>query len=1056
MRPTRLHALLLSSILAAAAAPAAAQVVISQAYGGGGNTGAPLRNDFVEIFNRGEQAVSLSGKSVQYASSTGSFNSVAALPAVTLQPGRYFLLSLAGGANGTDLPTPDASNTGVNLSGTAGKVALVDGTTALACGATGTTPAPCSAGQLALMLDLVGFGSTTLFEGSAAVPTLSNITAAIRAGSGCTDTNDNRADFTAAAPAPRNAASPPGACGGGGQPTNPAGTGSASPSALTNGASTRLTVSVIPGTNPASTGISVQADLTAIGGTANQALLDNGTQGDLVAGDLVFSWQGTVSGAAPGLVSLPVSITDSLPRTASTTISISIVTDLGIAEIQGTGVGSPLAQGTQVVTEGIVTALRANGYFIQSAAGDEDADPATAEGLFVFTNTAPPADAVVGNRVRVSGRVTQFSRTPHGYPLTQLANSSLQVLLTGQALPAAVTLDASVLSAASPPAALGRYQGMRVALPSAKVVGSTNGFGDFHVTLPGTTRPFREPGIAALDAVPLPPGNTIVRFDRNPERLRVESTGLAGGLPFYVDAGTTVDGMTGVMYYDRGDFTLLIGDSSGLVTSGGGTVRAVPVADPDGFRIGSYNIENLSGGANVPVARLGKLNEVFCQYLRTPDVVGLIEIASLETLQRLATSINTNEFGFCPNSPQYEAYLLSQSGSQRLGFLVSKTATAGGAPRVDVVSVAEEFAADPLVAPDGSTSGGVLFDRAPLRLEARINGSNGQSYPVTVLLNHTLSLLDVNSLDVRSDSWLTTGNRSRGKRLQQAVKLSQLVESIQVADPAKPLVLIGDYNAFDFSDGYVDVMGIIGGTPAPAADVLLWAGSAVTRPLLNLTTTLPQPVRYSYVFEGNTQTLDHALVNQAVLDTTDPTLFHARVNADFAIDNAADTGVPLRTSDHDPLVVEFIVPKFLDSDVGVDLQSLDGRTAFKANTLVPFTATVANTGPDRALDTELTLRISAVPAQVSPVLFEGWICSDPTADGADTVVFCGRDLPMAPGASEALPVAVRSIRDQAREFIRVDATVTSRSREQSAANDSDAIQVQVTGKISRLHGRGSP
>ena len=1055
MRPTRLHALLLSTILALSAAPACAQVVISQAYGGGGNSGALFRNDFVEIFNRGSQAVSLSGKSVQYASSAGSFNAVAALPAVTVQPGQYFLFSLAGGATGAALPTADASNTGVNLSGTAGKVALVDSTTALACGATGTTPAPCGTGQVALILDLVGFGSATLFEGSAAVATLSNTTAAHRAGAGCTDTDNNGADFTVTAPAPRNTASALNACAGGTDPTNPAGSGSASPAALTNGDTTLLTVSVIPGTNPASTGITVQADLTAIGGIASQPLLDNGTQGDQQAGDLVFSWQGTVTGAAPGLLSLPVSIADGQSRSASASIALSIVTEASIPEIQGAGVGSPLAVGTQVVTEGIVTAVRANGYFIQSAAGEEDNDPATAEGVFVFTNTAPPADAVVGNRVRVAARVTEFSRTPHGFPLTQLSNASLQVLLAGQALPAPVTLDASVLAATSPLAALGRYQGMRVALPSAKVVGSTNGFGDFYVTLPETTRPYREPGIAALDAVPLPAGNTIVRFDRNPERLRVESTGLAGGLPYYVDVGTTVDGMSGVMYYDRGDFTLLIGDNSGLVASGGGTVRAVPVADPDGFRIGSYNIENLSGGANVPVGRLSKLNEVFCQYLRTPDVVGLIEIASLETLQRLASSINSNEFGFCPHSPQYEALLLSQSGSQRLGFLVSKAPAAGGAPRVDVVSVAEEFTAEPLVAPDSSSTG-VLFDRAPLRLEARVTGSNGQVYPVTVLLNHTLSLLDVNSLETRSDSWLTSGNRSRGKRLQQAVKLSQLVESIQVADPAKPLVLIGDYNAFDFSDGYVDVMGIIAGTPAPAADVLLWAGSAVTRPLLNLTTTLPQSVRYSYVFEGNTQTLDHALVNQAVLDTARPSLYHARVNADFAIDNAADTAVPLRTSDHDPLVVEFEVPTFLDSNVGVDLRTLDDRTHFKADVPVPFFAHVSNTGTHRALDTELTLRINALPGQVSRVAPEGWLCSDPVADGSGTMVFCARELALAPGASETVPLTVRSIRDQARESIRVSATVTTRSREQAAANDNDFVEVRITGKRSRLLGLGSP
>ncbi|WP_194163164.1 lamin tail domain-containing protein [Arenimonas daejeonensis] len=328
-------------------------------------------------------------------------------------------------------------------------------------------------------------------------------------------------------------------CGGGGLPTDPAAAGSASPASLAAGDSTLLTVTVTPGANPASTGITVTADLAAIGGAATQAFHDDGTNGDATAGDLTFSWQATVDAATPaGPATLPVAIADAEGRSGATSIALSVVARVDIAEIQGTGVGSPLPVGTEVVTEGIVTARRANGYFIQSAIGDEDGDPATAEGLFVFTNAAPPADAAVGNRLRVAGRVTQFSRTPHGFPLTQLGNSTLTVLATGQSLPPAVVLDDTVLAPEVPLSALGRYQGMRVQLPAGKVVGPTNAFGDFHVTLPQTPRPAREPGIAALDAVPLPPGNNIPVFDRNPERLRVESRGLEDGTALYVDAGT--------------------------------------------------------------------------------------------------------------------------------------------------------------------------------------------------------------------------------------------------------------------------------------------------------------------------------------------------------------------------------------------------------------------------------------------------------------------------------------------------------------------------------------
>src|SRR5882724_12558564 len=115
-------------LAAPAFATPSANLVISQVYGGGGNTLAPLTNDFVEIFNRGTTAVSLGGKSVQYASATGTgllgiTNQITVLPTISLNPGQYYLIQEAGGANGSPLPTADATGT-INMSGTGGKVAL--------------------------------------------------------------------------------------------------------------------------------------------------------------------------------------------------------------------------------------------------------------------------------------------------------------------------------------------------------------------------------------------------------------------------------------------------------------------------------------------------------------------------------------------------------------------------------------------------------------------------------------------------------------------------------------------------------------------------------------------------------------------------------------------------------------------------------------------------------------------------------------------------------------------------------------------------------------------
>ncbi|MBF8194747.1 lamin tail domain-containing protein, partial [Nonomuraea sp. K274] len=187
-------------------------VVISQVYGGGGNSGAPLTNDYVELFNRSGAPVSLDGWSVQYTSASGTGNFAANRTSLTgtVAPGQYHLVQLAAGATPSgSLPAADDTG-GINMSGTAGKVALVHSADGLACN--GSTTA-CTPEQLALVADLVGFGTANFFEGGAAAPTLSNATAAIRGNGGCSDTDDNSADFDTAAPAPRNAATAAAPCG---------------------------------------------------------------------------------------------------------------------------------------------------------------------------------------------------------------------------------------------------------------------------------------------------------------------------------------------------------------------------------------------------------------------------------------------------------------------------------------------------------------------------------------------------------------------------------------------------------------------------------------------------------------------------------------------------------------------------------------------------------------------------------------------------------------------------------------------------------------------------
>ena len=180
-------------------------VVISQIYGGGGNTGATYAYDYVELLNRGTTAVPLSTWSIQYASATGTTWATLTLGG-TLAGGSYYLIQLGTNNANIGLPLPTADITGtINLSMSAGKVALVQSTTALSGGC------PASSAYV----DLVGFGSSASCSETAPAPAQSATKSLSRGNAGCTRAasgGNNSTDFTAGPPAPRNSKTPVNPC----------------------------------------------------------------------------------------------------------------------------------------------------------------------------------------------------------------------------------------------------------------------------------------------------------------------------------------------------------------------------------------------------------------------------------------------------------------------------------------------------------------------------------------------------------------------------------------------------------------------------------------------------------------------------------------------------------------------------------------------------------------------------------------------------------------------------------------------------------------------------
>ncbi len=284
-------------------------VVISQVYGGGGNLGPPaatVNADFIELYNRSPNPVSLDGYSIQYidAGNSAGFDDITNLVPLfgTINPGQFKLVRFSAfGATGAALPPADfvrATATG-GLNSSAGRVALVNGT-----GLIGTS---CTGNATNVVVDFVGYGAAAVcFEGAGATGTLTNDTAAIRRNAGTTDSNQNFADFTVGTPNPRNRAS-------GGFLA-----GFASPSAtrVCNGESFTLSVEVVPGASPVSTGIAVVADLTSLGGAANQALTN--------AGNNIFTFTLPVAAPTEGNQVISITTSDTNSRVDATTLTIGV------------------------------------------------------------------------------------------------------------------------------------------------------------------------------------------------------------------------------------------------------------------------------------------------------------------------------------------------------------------------------------------------------------------------------------------------------------------------------------------------------------------------------------------------------------------------------------------------------------------------------------------------------------------------------------------------------------------------------------------------------------
>lgn len=418
----------------ATVAEAASAVVISQVYGGGGNSGAVLKNDFIELFNHAPSAVKLDNMSVQYASSSGSAWQMTKLPSVALLPGHYYLVQEAAQGGGTaDLPPPDMSDT-IAVSATSGKVALVSNQIALS--------GACPSNNI---LDFVGYGASANCAETKATANLSNEKAAQRASAGCTDTGNNSSDFTVAYANPRNTASAANVyCAA--KPTVNLSVSSnegneLGATAITLTATAPVAVHGNQTINLAVTGAGINnADYALsnalitipdgnITGSVTFTVKDDATKEGLETANLSISH--TSSGIALGSItsqSITIADNDACGNTA---------TKISAVQGQGDGATHPLNGVAGTTIEGIVvdayqgtSANSLRGFFVQEENADADANPATSEGIFIFSGTNGKPNVTVGDKVRVTGTRSEY------YGMTQLDTlTDVQLCATKQVAP---------------------------------------------------------------------------------------------------------------------------------------------------------------------------------------------------------------------------------------------------------------------------------------------------------------------------------------------------------------------------------------------------------------------------------------------------------------------------------------------------------------------------------------------------------------------------------------------------------------------------------------------
>lgn len=959
----------LAALLAGFAAPAfaAGPVVVSQIYGAGGNAGAAWNRDFIELFNRSSEPVSLAGMSVQYQSATGTTWQATALPSYVLQPGQYFLVGGASGATGTDIGSVDQTGS-LNLSGTTGKVALSRIATAMTTADGGAD-----------VIDLVGFGTANRFETSVA-PAPSTVNSIQRAGAGCTDTDDNGADFSAGAVVgPRRTSTALHACSGGGTPPAapivlncPAslsgGLGTAFSGALSASDSDSIVNAAVIASGAVS-GISLTefAPATAVGGSASVKL-------------------SVASNVPAGLYPVVVSFSNNASQSNSCTVNVSVAGQLTIPQIQGSGATSKYANTVQTTSGVITKKLSGGGFFIQDPNGD--GDPTTSDAIYVFGATTA---GNVGDMVRVTGTVTEYKPSGATRSYTELT-SVTAVTVTGSGYTIAPT------NIQLPNADLANYEGMLVRFVGPLAVNGNSYLSDRGELVLSNGR--REtPTNRYRPGTP----EAIALARENAQNIVVLDDGIfttPPQIPYLADdktvrSGDTVNDLTGVL-----DF--------GAIGGGGAAFKIQPTETPQISRTNARLDKPEVAPGNVKVASANVLN-FFTTFTDGTDVEGRTgqgcKIGSSTSKSNCRGADSLAEFvrqrdkivnelkgmdadvvGLMEiqNNGDYAVNYLVGQLNQAVGYPVYAVVPQPPATGTDAIRVAMIYKPAVVSLVGASMSDNASINNRPPMAQTFKSVANGAKF--SLIVNHLKSK--------GSCSGAGTGDSDSGDgqgcwnatRLKQAQQLVSFINQVVATSGDPDVLAVGDFNSYGQED-----------------PIVYLNGQGMVSELERF--VRPNGMPYSYVFDAQSGYLDHALASTSLdKQVAGVTEWHNNADEPDAIDynlegkagNDPYVNNAFRASDHDPVIVSLNLAPVL-ADVSASVKAVQsGYTVNRITSKYSGTVTFTNVS-GAALNGPLQFLLQGLPAGVTLDNKSG------TRDGAPYVTL--PDASIAAGASVTVSVS---------------------------------------------------